>query len=106
MSTTTQQSVSRGRVPRDTLAMRVRMAREELGISQRAAALRCGLTFGEWQSIEAGREARGLDHKLPLIADGLGYDRYWLAFGGPLDPPERGSHRATDGYATDSTRAA
>lgn len=96
MSTTTQQEAGR-RIPRDTLALRVRIAREELGLSQRAAAAQCGLTFGEWQSIEAGREARGLDHKVARIATGLDYDRDWLMWGGPLDD---GSHTDIGGYST------
>jgi transcriptional regulator with XRE-family HTH domain len=83
MSTTTEQEVG-PRVPRDTLALRVKIARVERGLSQRAAANRCGLTFGEWQSIENGAEARGLDRKIDKIAAGLNYDRDWLMWGGPL----------------------
>lgn len=94
MSTETQQEVSSHRIPRDTLARRVWMARDEAGLSQRAAAERCGLTFGEWQGIEAGRQSRGLDRKIALIAAGLGYDRDWLMWGGPLDPSQP---RTSDG---------
>lgn len=83
MSTTTEQPPAR-RVPRDTLALRVRIAREERGLSQRAAAELCKLTFGEWQSIESGRAARGIDRKIARIAEGLDYDRDWLMWGGPL----------------------
>lgn len=85
MSITTDSEVRRGRVPRDTLSARVKLARDECGLSQRAAAVRCGLTFGEWQGIESGRDARGLDRKIQRIADGLGYDLVWLIRGGPLD---------------------
>lgn len=70
--------------PRDTLSMRVRIARIERELSQRAAALTCGLTFGEWQGIEDGRKVGGLDVKVRKIAAGLGYDRDWLMWGGPL----------------------
>jgi transcriptional regulator with XRE-family HTH domain len=76
------------RIPRDTLARRVQIARDEVGLSQRAAALRCGITFGEWQGIEAGAQARGLNVKIDKIAKGLGYDRDWLMWGGPLAPDE------------------
>ena len=44
--------------PIDTLAFRVRTARMERGLSQREAALRCGITYGEWQSLESGSAAR------------------------------------------------
>lgn len=71
-------------VPGDSLALRLVLVRHALGVSQREAAARCGLTFGEWQSIEAGRKARGLDEKVAKISDSLGVDRMWLMWGGPL----------------------
>jgi hypothetical protein len=43
----------------------------------------CGLTFGEWQSIEGGRKAGALDVKIDKIARGLDYDRDWLMWGQP-----------------------
>ena len=67
--------------PTDTLASRLVLARRHLGLSQRTAAARCGLTFGEWQSLEDGRQARGLDHKVAAISHGLGVDRDWLLWG-------------------------
>lgn len=70
----------------DSLPHRLRMLREELGWSQREAAAACGITFGEWQSMETGRKARGLDEKIRRIADVSGYDPVWLMWGGPLDP--------------------
>lgn len=73
--------------PRDTLAARLFLARREAGLSQREAAVRCGITYGEWQSMENGADARGLDRKLRAIADGLGVDRDWLVWGGPLADP-------------------
>lgn len=79
-------STQHARIPVDTLARRVLIARLDAGYSQREAALRCGLTFGEWQSIENGAAARGLNVKVQKIAEGLGYDRDWLMWGGPLRP--------------------
>jgi transcriptional regulator with XRE-family HTH domain len=70
---------------KDTLANRLRLVRAELGLSQRDAADRSGVTYGEWQSMENGASARGLDRKVTKIADTLGYDRDWLMWGGPLD---------------------
>lgn len=72
------------KVPEDTLAMRVGVARRERRLSQRAAAEQCGLTFGEWQGIEDGRKVTELDRKVAQIADGLDYDRDWLMWGGPM----------------------
>lgn len=69
--------------PTDSLAARLVLTRRQLGLSQRAAADRCGLTFGEWQSLEDGRQARGLDHKVARISDGLGVDRDWILWGSP-----------------------
>lgn len=71
-----------GRIPASTVATRVRDARLECKLSQREAAEQCELTFGEWQSIEAGRKAGQLDVKIDRIARGLGYDRNWLMWGG------------------------
>ena len=99
MSTQTVQ----GWVPEDSLAHRLVLVRRQLGLSQREAALRTGLTFGEWQSLEDGRSARGLDVKVGRISTTLGVDREWLMWGGPLagkpgpglnsDWRLRGSHR-------------
>lgn len=99
MSTTTASEVTpakQGR-PRDTLAARVKLARWERGLTQRAAAMTCGLTFGELQSIENGAEARGLNSKIDKIARGLGYDRDWLMWGGPLETPDPGASEQTGG---------
>jgi transcriptional regulator with XRE-family HTH domain len=73
-----------GWVPEDTLANRLVLVRRSLGMTQRVAAEKCGLTFGEWQSLEEGRAARGLDVKVARISSALGVDRDWLIWGGPL----------------------
>lgn len=73
-----------GWVPEDTLANRLVLVRRSLGMTQRAAAEKCGLTFGEWQSLEEGRQARGLDVKVARISRALGVNRDWLIWGGPL----------------------
>lgn len=99
-------------IPRDSLALRVMIARHERSLSQRAAALRCGLTFGEWQGLEGGaEEPRGLNQKIAKIAAGLGYDRNWLMWGGPLiaEPQPDGDgmgdyHPTTGQYSGDSRR--
>jgi len=73
-------------VPADTLPARLILMRHELGMSQREAAQACGVTFGEWQSMESGRQARALDQKVAKIAAALGVSREWLMWGGPLTP--------------------
>jgi transcriptional regulator with XRE-family HTH domain len=95
MTTATGFPANGGRVPADTLAHRLQLLRDELGWSQRRAAQECGLGFGEWQSMENGARARGLDEKVARIAGRTGYDPVWLMWGGPL-------HRAT----TTTTEAA
>lgn len=81
-------------MPADTLPLRLVQMRHELGLSQRDAAARCGITFGEWQSMEAGRSARSLDIKVAKISAALGYDRDWLMWGaetGNPTPPANGT---------------
>ena len=72
-----------GWVPDDSLAHRLVLVRLQLGLSQREAALRCGVTYGEWQSMELGRAARALDVKVAKISDALGVDRDWLMWSRP-----------------------
>lgn len=84
MSTHTTQATKRGWVPNDTLANRLVLVRRSLGLNQRQAADRCGLTFGAWQGMEDGRQVRSLDVKVAKISAALGVDRDWLLWGGPL----------------------
>lgn len=70
--------------PADTLPTRVRLMREEMGLTQRAAAERAGIGFGAWQGIEAGRGGRDLHANLGKIVRTFGVDREWLVWGGPL----------------------
>lgn len=78
------------KVPADTLAARVLLIRHEKGWSQREAAIACGVPFGTWQGIELGRGTRDLMKHIAAIAEGSGYDREWIAWGGPLEPPGGG----------------
>lgn len=73
-----------GWVPDDNLASRLILVRRQLGLTQRAAAERCGLTFGEWQGLENGLQARGIPSKVARISEALGVDRDWLLWGGAL----------------------
>lgn len=78
--------------PPDTLATRVLLVRLNLRESQRAFALRTGLTYGEVQSMENGAAVRDEVRKLKAISTTTGADIDWLMWGGPLDadstPPD------------------
>jgi transcriptional regulator with XRE-family HTH domain len=75
-----------GWVPQDTLALRLKMLRDSLGLSQRQAAARAGITFGSWQSMEDGRAATNLVVKIRKIARTYGCSEGWLQHGGELSP--------------------
>ncbi|HEX2810461.1 MAG TPA: hypothetical protein VHN80_30225 [Kineosporiaceae bacterium] len=81
-----------GWVPRDSLANRLVLARRHYAksrglptLSQRAAAVLCGLTFGEWQGLEDDRAVGRETEKAQKIARGLGVDLSWLLLGGCRD---------------------
>lgn len=75
-------------VPTDSLANRLALIRRELGLSQREAAIRCGVGFGSWQSWEKGSSPRNALRDLIRVAEELRVDRDWLMFGGPLRPEQ------------------
>ena len=73
-------------VPTDTFGMRLVMVRAQKGLSQEEAAARCGLKASTWATWEKpnGAKPRGLEEVIRKISSGLGVDRGWLMFGGPL----------------------
>lgn len=71
--------------PSDTLANRLRLVRGELGLSQREAADRAGITARVWQNAEDGRTIRSERAVLAAIALAFNLDREWLAWGGALN---------------------
>lgn len=70
--------------PTDTLGARLVLVRREKHLTQRAAAERCGISFGAWQSMEDDRSPRDLLDKVQRICTALGVDRDWLLWGGAL----------------------
>jgi hypothetical protein len=92
----------RGRIPADTFANRLLLARAMAGhVSIREAALMTGLNRGSWEGWERGRRPRDILDAAQRIAEALDVDEQWLLFGGPLAGP-RGmpvnpSRRSTDG---------
>lgn len=91
----TQTETSSAWRPADTLASRLLLVRTALGLSQRAAALRTGVTFGQWQGMEDGRSSHKLIENLTKISEALGVDREWLTYGGLLGAGPTGSPTAS-----------
>ena|SRR5687767_2223655 len=78
----------RGRVPADTFANRLLLARAMAGhVSIREAALMTGLNRGSWEGWERGRRPRDILDAAQRIAAALDVDEHWLLFGGPLAGP-------------------
>jgi hypothetical protein len=77
--------VPRGDIPADTFSARLVLARHHAGrLSIEQAAKRCGLRPGNWGHWEDGRLPRDKVDVASAVAEGLGIDRDWLLFGGPL----------------------
>ena len=78
----------------ETVAQRLKIAREAKGWNQRKLALASGLTPSAIGNIEAGtRQAKG---SLPQIADALGISYRWLAHGeGDMKSTDQGPAHST-----------
>jgi transcriptional regulator with XRE-family HTH domain len=78
------------RIPHDTFEARLMLARLHAGrLSIREAAERCGFTNESWSGWERGRQPHNKMEVVEAISEGLGIDRDWLSWGGPLAQPER-----------------
>jgi transcriptional regulator with XRE-family HTH domain len=81
---------ARGAVPTDTFAARLMLVRLHGGnLTATQAAERCGLTRENWINWEHGGNPRDFPATVEAISEGLGIDRDWLSWGGPLAQPER-----------------
>lgn len=88
MTTADVRPPDQGWRPSDTLAARLILMRRELKLSQRQAAERAGIPFGQWQGLEdEERQPRGINLKVQRIARAFQVDRDWLMWGGPLGSP-------------------
>lgn len=88
-------SATRGRIPVDSFAARLKLARLDAGnLTIREAAARCGLNFASWSNWEGGMAPRRIDRVAQKISDTLGIDRDWLLYGGPLakENEDRSAH--------------
>lgn len=81
----------------DSLPNRLRLFRGQLGVSQREAAMRIGITPRIWQNMEDGRAVRSLHKHIAAIADAYGVDRDWLMWGGPLNEETPAGPNGPDG---------
>lgn len=92
------------RVPEDSYANRLMLARAEAGhLSIREAADKCGLNYASWANWERGTRSRTQVEDAEVISEGLGIDRDWLLYGGPLRKVER-VRRQRVAYASRSIR--
>lgn len=78
----------RGRIPADTLANRLVLARRLAGMTINEAAEAAGLVGSSWANWENGRRPHGETDVVGAIAEALDVDFHWLLFGGPLEGPK------------------
>lgn len=77
-----------GRIPADTFAVRLMLARALAGhLSIREAAEVCGFGRGAWTNWERGARPLDIVDVCGRIAEGLDVDFNWLLLGGPLAGP-------------------
>lgn len=85
--TTAEHTERRGRIPADTFAVRLLLARHLAGMGIKEAAEAAGLHYATWSTWEAGRRPRDLVDVCQRVAAALDIDFNWLLLGGPLLGP-------------------
>lgn len=83
----TTETTPRGWVPSDTFAARLVLARHQRRLTQQEAADVCGVSRATWALWEGGAFPRNMPQVISKIAAGMGVDRDWLMWGGPLGDP-------------------
>ena len=76
-----------GRIPADTFANRLVLARRLADLTIREAAAQAGLNYGSWSNWENGMRPQDLVDIAGRIAEALDVDFNWLLLGGPLAGP-------------------
>jgi transcriptional regulator with XRE-family HTH domain len=84
----------RGRIPADTFANRLLLARRMNGLTIKQAAELIQVegerdVASSWSNWENGRRPRDAPDTIRIIATALDVDEQWLMFGGPLSPSVR-----------------
>lgn len=103
MTISDQPRTGTGAIPVDTFAARLVLVRMHCGyLTIKDAAARCGVNYGSWSNWERGIEPARMLEVVDKIAAGLGVDRNWLLFGGPLTKAEenRARWRPSEGMDT------
>ena len=109
---------TRGGIPADTFATRLRLARIYAGgvktLTIDEAAERCSLKPASWSNWERGiHRPPHFEAMVKAIASGLGVDEEWLRDGGPLAPDPGptlppvttlGDQRRSSGHRKSATR--
>jgi transcriptional regulator with XRE-family HTH domain len=102
--TTATQTTPRRRIPADTFANRLLLARRLAGTSIEDAAGACRLNKSSWANWENGKRPQRLVEVCEVISEKLNVDFDWLLLGGPLEGsrgrPTNRSGSDTDWYPT------
>lgn len=83
----TPDTARQGRIPADTFANRLLLARRLAGMTIEQAAAAAGLNSSSWSNWENGMRPQGQVDIAGAIAEALDVDFNWLLLGGPLAGP-------------------
>lgn len=89
MTNPTETPEDHRKIPADQFRYRVLLARLDAGLTTHQAADLCGTNSASWSNWERGVKPRDLLDVVERISAGLGVDRDWLLFGGPLAKEDR-----------------
>lgn len=89
MTNPTETPEDHRKIPADQFRYRVLLARLDAGLTTHQAADLCGTNSASWSNWERGVKPRDLLDVVERISVGLGVDRDWLLFGGPLAKEDR-----------------
>lgn len=95
-----QTTPRRRRIPADTFANRLLLARRLAGTSIEDAASACRLNKSSWANWENGKRPQRLVEVCEVISEKLDVDFNWLLLGGPLES-SRGPSTDRPGSDTD-----